>query len=194
MTPKATPQPPYLHGIFEKIREGITTYGVDPYFCVLHRALETRDDPNAINEVVATVDWFLDAHGELGSDRMREILNALDNLAPPAPPPPKAPALDVHLMCKLAQSVSTLKLPKRVLADLQGRHGDAPITYIYQLVQLKIFELLGRKRIDTPDVKQVKNLLASMGLGLEMQLDPAMLRAVREEIANQSGRGTHALP
>lgn len=196
MTPKATPQPSPLHSSFEKIREGITTYGVGPYFCVFDMILEEYDNPNALGEVAATTDWFLAAYGELGSERMRKILDALDNLARPAPP--KAPALDVNLMCKLARPIvgagSALRIPTRLVASLCGKQDDTPIHYIYELAQQTEAELLKRKHFGRAALRQIRDLLSYLGLHLGMQIDPAMIRAVREEIAKQSGRETHALP
>lgn len=97
------------------------------------------------------------------------------------------PAMDSELVAKLARTVKELELSVRA----ENAMTNAGFAHVVDFVMLPEMEMLGLKPhgqrlISRTTIKEIKDVLADMGLSLGMHLDDATIAAARAEIERRN--------
>lgn len=134
---------------------------------------------------------FLRLRRELGSSSIRSLLDYLAATErdlheigkPDAPVLPPPPAVDAALVLKLAWEMDEIEFSVLTAKCLRSKN----IFFIDELVQKTEDDLLKTKNFGRPRLREVKTLLATLGLSLGMKLDEATIAAVRAKIVQRGG-------
>lgn len=134
---------------------------------------------------------LLDLRRKLGDGGMRALLDNLDRVEkdleklaePDVPALPPPPAVDAALVLKLAWEMDEIEFSVLTAKCLRSKN----IFFIDELVQKTEDDLLKTKNFGRPRLREVKTLLATLGLSLGMKLDEATIAAVRAKIVQRGG-------